>query len=292
MNVVFEALNWASSFLKEAGRDENAGELLLRHHLKMERATLLSNLRLVLSKEQQQAFRSDVIKHAEGIPVQYLIGHEEFYGRRFKVNQEVLIPRPETEELVEGVLQRAAQYFQGNEKLQVVDVGTGSGAIAITLALENPRFLVRAIDIAEESLQIAEQNAKELGADVEWLHGDLLEPISTHRMNKIDILVSNPPYIPDWEIETLSPVVKDHEPMRALAGGEDGLDFYRRLIQDMQDLLNTPAMVAFEIGAGQGEDVKELMLKTYSTAKVEIVHDINGKDRMVFALIGDSSSST
>ncbi|HZH58562.1 MAG TPA: peptide chain release factor N(5)-glutamine methyltransferase [Metabacillus sp.] len=281
MKFVYEALNWASSFLKEAGRDENAGELLLRHHLQMERATLLSNLRMVLSDEQIEAFTLDVKKHANGQPVQYLIGYEEFYGRRFKVNKEVLIPRPETEELVEGILQRASVHFPGTEALHVVDVGTGSGAIAITLALENPRFNVSAVDIAEESIEVAKENAKNLGAKVQWLHGDLLAPVT----QKIDILVSNPPYIPDWEIETLSPVVKDHEPMRALAGGEDGLDFYRRLINDMQSLLSDQALIAFEIGAGQGKDVKNLLENALPEAEVEVVYDINGKDRMVFATV-------
>lgn len=281
MKYVYEALNWASSFLKEAGRDENAGELLLRHHLQMERAILLSNLRMVLSDEQIDSFSLDVKKHAEGQPVQYLIGYEEFYGRRFNVNKEVLIPRPETEELVEGILQRASVHFPGNEIVNVVDVGTGSGAIAITLALENPRFNVSAVDIAAESIAVAKENAESLGATVQWLHGDLLAPVT----QKIDILVSNPPYIPDWEIETLSPVVKDHEPMRALAGGEDGLDFYRRLINDMQSLLNDKALIAFEIGAGQGEDVKILLEQALLEAEVEVVYDINGKDRMVFATV-------
>ncbi|MBU7594346.1 peptide chain release factor N(5)-glutamine methyltransferase [Metabacillus halosaccharovorans] len=281
MKFVYEALNWASSFLKEAGRDENAGELLLRHHLQMERATLLSNLRMVLSDEQIQVFTYDVKRHAEGQPVQYLIGYEEFYGRKFFVNKEVLIPRPETEELVEGILQRASVHFSGANTLHVVDIGTGSGAIAITLALENARFKVSAVDIASESIAVAKENAENLGASVQWLLGDLLEPVT----QKIDILVSNPPYIPDWEIETLSPVVKDHEPMRALAGGEDGLDFYRRLIHDMQSLLNDQALIAFEIGAGQGVDVKNLLEQALPDAKVEVVYDINGKDRMVFAAV-------
>ena len=290
MNVVFEALNWASSYLKEAGRDANAGELLLLHHLRMERSTMLANLRQVLSDEQRQAFKTDVIKHAEGIPVQYLIGYEEFYGRRFKVNEEVLIPRPETEELVEGILKRAERQFAGAEQLQVVDVGTGSGAIAITLALENLRFEVTAIDIAAESLNLAEENAQELAANVQFLHGDLLEPVSQHS-KQIDIIVSNPPYIPDSEIDTLSPVVKDHEPMRALAGGQDGLDFYRRLTTDMLPLLSPNALIAFEIGAGQGQDVKHLLEQALPTAIVEVVYDINGKDRMVFALAGGQSPS-
>lgn len=127
------------------------------------------------------------------------------------------------------------------------------------MALENPNFRISAVDIAEESLQVAQQNSRELHAEVEWLHGDLLEPVK----NKIDILVSNPPYIPDWEIETLSPVVKDHEPMRALAGGEDGLDFYKRLIIDMQSLLNPKALIAFEIGAGQGRMLRLFLNKHF-----------------------------
>ncbi|WP_273129528.1 peptide chain release factor N(5)-glutamine methyltransferase [Bacillus weihaiensis] len=288
MKYIFEALNWASSFLKEAGRDENAGELLLRHQVNMERSTLLSNLRMVLSDEQILAFEKSVKAHVDGVPVQHLIGYEEFYGRRFKVNKEVLIPRPETEELVEGILVRARNLFKGKDQIELVDIGTGSGAIAITLSLENHSFVVRAVDIAAESIEVARENATVLGADVEFLHGDLLEPITYQKVatgRKIDILVSNPPYIPDWEIETLSTVVKDYEPLRALAGGKDGLDFYRRIITDMKEVVNPTALIAFEIGAGQGEDVKHLLQQAFPEAEVEIAYDINGKDRMVFGVL-------
>lgn len=283
MKYMFEALNWASSFLKEAGREEYAAQLLLMNQLQMERAHFLASLRMELTEEQIAAFKENVSEHAKGVPVQYIIGAEDFYGRRFYVNEEVLIPRPETEELVEGILKKIPSLFKENSVLEVVDVGTGSGAIAITLALENEKLNVRAIDIAEASIDVAKQNASMLGANIHFIHGDLLKPLFADESVKMDIIVSNPPYIPNEEIETLSTVVKDHEPMRALAGGEDGLDFYRQLSEQIPYILNTPGLVAFEIGAGQGERVKNLLASKLTNANVEIVYDINGKDRFIFA---------
>ncbi len=281
---VYEALNWASSCLREENRDENVGELLLCHHLKMNRSQLLASLRDDLNTEVIELFIEDIKKHLNGLPVQYIIGHEEFYGRTFKVNKEVLIPRPETEELVEGVLKRAKTLF-GDKEISLVDVGTGSGAIAITLALENSNFDVCTVDIAAESIKVAKENAEHLGAKVEFYEGDLLGPL-IERKKKVDIVVSNPPYIPDYEIETLSPVVKDHEPIRALVGGEDGLDFYRRFMDEIPQILKNKGIVAFEVGVGQGQLVADLLTSTFPKAKVEVVNDINGKDRMVFAEIG------
>ncbi|MBD1379677.1 peptide chain release factor N(5)-glutamine methyltransferase [Metabacillus arenae] len=284
MTRIFEALNWASSFLKEAGRDENAGELLLRHHVNMNRSTLLSSLRDTIPDNVYQSFVLDIKLHGAGEPIQYLMGYEDFYGRRFTVNREVLIPRPETEELVEGLLKRMAKHFD-KKSLHLVDVGTGSGVIAVTLALEEPHLFVTATDIAPESLEVAAQNAKRLGATVQFAHGNLLKPIIQEK-RKVDIVVSNPPYIPDKEVLKLSTVVKDHEPSRALAGGEDGLDFYRKFMDELPLVLKPKALVGFEIGAGQGEAVRLLLNETFPTSKAEIVFDINGKDRMVFAEIG------
>ncbi|MCD7034681.1 peptide chain release factor N(5)-glutamine methyltransferase [Metabacillus sp. GX 13764] len=284
MKTIFEALKWASSFLVSAGRDENAGELLLKEQLNMSRSALLANLREKLESEQLAIFEKTVKKHADGIPVQYLLGYEEFYGRRFIVNKEVLIPRPETEELVEGILNRAAAHFGNEAVLKVADVGTGSGAIAITLALENSQFSVSAIDIAAESLTVAEENARQLGAAVAFYEGDLLKPL-LEKGQKVDIIVSNPPYIPDEDVLSLSPVVKDHEPMRALAGGKDGLNFYRELCRQIPQVIESRALIGFEIGAGQGEDVAGLLKAAFPEAETEIVLDINGKDRMVFAMI-------
>ena len=283
---VYEALNWASSFLKKNDRDENAGELLLRHHMKLDRSQLFSRMQEMMPMEMQSSFIFNVHKHVAGIPVQYLMGKEEFYGRSFFVSEEVLIPRPETEELVVGVLDRVKKHFgSGSEKLSVVDVGTGSGAIAITLALENSRLDVKATDIAGESLEVAMDNAEALAAEVEFLQGDLLLPFIEQDI-KVDVVVSNPPYIPQKEYEGLSTVVKDFEPYRALVGGISGLEFYERFMDELPKVLKECAIVAFEVGMGQGEDVKVLLEKTFPGAKVEVVLDINGKDRMVFAEIG------
>ncbi|MBM7704070.1 peptide chain release factor N(5)-glutamine methyltransferase [Metabacillus iocasae] len=277
---VFEALKWASSFLKSAGRDENAGELLLRYRLNVSRAHLLSSLRDELSEEVYDQFEADVKQHVEGVPVQHIIGYEEFYGRRFKVNKEVLIPRPETEELVEGIVERVQRIFS-TQPVEVVDVGTGSGAIAITLALELSTAAVTATDIAQASLDVANHNAKTLGAPVDFLCGDLLQPL-IQQNKKIDVLVSNPPYIPDEDATTLSNVVKDHEPSRALFGGQDGLDFYRRFMEELPLVMNKKGIIGFEVGVGQAQTVANMLNETFPTAKVEVVYDINGKDRMVF----------
>ncbi|MCP8967939.1 peptide chain release factor N(5)-glutamine methyltransferase [Ectobacillus ponti] len=279
---IFEALKWASSFLLAHGRDENAGELLLCHVLGTNRTGMLMNLREELPAEQQEEFQKLVQQHGEGIPVQYLIGYEWFYGRRFTVNQEVLIPRPETEELIVGVLERIEKKW-GKQALRVADIGTGSGAIAITLALENPNLQVATVDIAPESLEVARQNAEELGARVTFYHGDLLSPF-LQSGRKLDVVVSNPPYIPHEEWLGLSEVVKEHEPVRALVGGEDGLDFYRRFMVELPQVLSHSFLVAFEVGAGQGADVKGMLEATFPDAQAEVVYDINGKDRMVFAV--------
>ncbi|MBM6616764.1 peptide chain release factor N(5)-glutamine methyltransferase [Bacillus suaedaesalsae] len=280
---VYEALNWASSFLESAGREAKAGELLLMHVLNVNRTQFFMNMRDEMSNEQVEEFIAIVEKHRGGIPVQHIIGHEEFYGRQFIVNENVLIPRPETEELVLGVTKRIKQHFSKDEKLVVVDVGAGSGAISITLSLEEPRLTVYSVDISEFALKVASENAKQLDANVEFIHGDLLTPF-IERQTKVDIVVSNPPYIPNDE--KLSDIVVDHEPHLALFGGNDGLDFYRRFMEQLPLVLKHKALVAFEVGEGQGNAVAELLLTTFPQSTVEVQNDINGKDRMVYALIG------
>lgn len=281
---IYEALTWASSLLKQNNRDENGGEILLRHQLKMSRAQLLSNMQEELSENHRKVFVFDVHKLVAGVPVQYILGFEEFYGRQFFVNDEVLIPRPETEELVEGVLQRIEDLFQNKESVSLVDVGTGSGAIAVSLALENSRLQVSATDIAGESLEVAKDNAHKYDAAVEFVHGDLLLPLIEQGI-KVDVVVSNPPYITETEFEELSTVVKDFEPYRALVSGNSGLEFYERFMEELPQVLNERALVAFEVGLGQGEAVKELLQRTFPQADVQVINDINGKDRMVYGII-------
>lgn len=277
---VYEALKWASSYLVANGRDENAGEILLRHFLNMNRSQLFANMQTALSCDVSEDFRRAVEQHVSGIPVQHIIGSEEFYGRTFMVNKEVLIPRPETEELIYHTLQKIANL--PGEKLQLADIGTGSGAIAITMKLERPELSVAATDIAEASLKVARHNAKGLGADVHFIQGDLLLPfIESGR--KLDIVLSNPPYIPVSDMETMSIVVTGHEPHRALFAGNDGLDFYRRFMEELPQVMNRHGLIGFEVGAGQGKAVAKMLEYTFPQAAVSIEFDINGKDRMVFA---------
>lgn len=281
---VFEALKWASSYLKEHGRDENAGELLLRHFLQMSRSSLLASLQDELSPYIWDQFAKAVEDHGKGMPVQYMMGYEEFYGRKFFVTPDVLIPRPETEELVAGVLERVSKVFADRAMLELVDIGTGSGAIAVTLKLERPSLHVTATDISADSLQVARKNARHLQAEIEFLEGDLLRPF-IESGQKFDVVVSNPPYIPKGDQEWMSDVVTEHEPHLALFAGDDGLDMYRNMMKQLPLVLKEQGLVAFEIGAGQGQAVSQLLRDTFANGNVEVVYDINGKDRMVFAEI-------
>ena len=239
---------------------------------------------MILSDEIFAAFEQSVKQHGAGMPVQYIIGSEEFYGRTFFVNEEVLIPRPETEELIYHTLRQIKTIFPAEKQLDLVDVGTGSGAIAITMKCEEPRLQVTATDIASESLEVARRNAKALGADVTFVQGDLLQPFIAANQ-RFDVLLSNPPYIPDEDIVEMSNVVTEHEPHRALFAGVDGLDFYRRFMEELPQVMRTPGLIGFEVGAGQGESVAELLRSTFANAEVHVENDINGKDRMVFAVL-------
>jgi release factor glutamine methyltransferase len=280
--TVFEALKWASSFLKENKRDENAGELLLKYLLDMDRSQLLANQRLEIGDKVRMEFVRGITDHVHGTPIQHIIGYEEFYGRRFKVNGNVLIPRPETEELVYYMLEKMKKHFAGiDEELKLADIGTGSGAIAATLKLEHPALSVMAVDISSSALEVARRNAVELDAEVAFYEGDLLQPLIAAGV-QLDVLVSNPPYIPLTDLPELADVVKDHEPHSALFGGEDGLDFYHRFMEELPQVMKEKFLIGFEIGVGQGEAVAAMLRKAFPSAAVEVIHDINGKDRMVF----------
>ncbi|SEN52184.1 release factor glutamine methyltransferase [Mesobacillus persicus] len=281
---IYEALNWASSFLEEKQRDENVGELLLRHFTGMSRAKLLSELREELKPEVWLAFKEAIHQHEQGVPVQYIIGSQEFYGREFDVNPSVLIPRPETEELIYGTLNRLNSMFDSQVGLELADIGTGSGAISVTLKLEKPELSVTATDLSEAALETAKSNAAKLGAEIEFVKGDLLAPL-IQSGKKFDAIISNPPYIPVSDQVSMSEVVTEHEPHLALFAGEDGLDLYRRFMDELPLVLKEKALVGFEIGFGQGEAVSELLKQAFPGAKIEVVNDINGKDRMVFAEI-------
>ncbi len=280
---IIEALQWASSFLNKAG---NAHELLLQHHLGCDRTGLLLQLRDNCPPSVLAAFKEHVHLHKQGVPVQYLIGEEQFYGRSFLVNEAVLIPRPETEELIQLILKKINNRFANKQTIASVDVGTGSGVIAITLALEEQKTEVTAIDLSAEALAVASKNAKRLQAcNVSFLQGDLFEPVIT-TSQRFDVIVSNPPYIESEEIAALDIGVREHEPLSALDGGADGYNFYRRMIKSLQKVMREQVIVGFEVGVGQSNTVADLLRSEFPTALIETTYDINQKDRIVTAEIG------
>lgn len=277
---VHEALRWASLFLEEHHREQPVAEILLQHHMAYSRVQLLSSLREALPVDKQQAFIDDIKRHVDtGVPVQHLTGKEVFYGRDFSVSKDVLIPRPETEELIEGVLQQLDEA-----PWTVVDLGTGSGIIAITLKLERPDLTVHACDISEAALSVASQNATRLQADVNFHQGDFMQPI-LDQGKAVDIIVSNPPYIPYVDKSSLSDTVKNFDPELALFAEDNGLAAYHKIVMQAKQLPTLPKMIAFEIGYQQGEQVSEIIKHSFPTSTVDIRQDINGKDRMVFAVI-------
>ncbi|KGP71986.1 peptide chain release factor N(5)-glutamine methyltransferase [Pontibacillus yanchengensis] len=285
--TIFEVRRWASLFLQENNRETGVGELLVQHHLGMTRAQLFANAQDEVSVDVREKIEQDLRQHvAQGTPVQHLIGTEEFYGRLFKVNQDVLIPRPETEELVLGVLERMKQTGMFSEPLTCVDIGTGSGIIATTLAKELHHATMYATDISSEALQVAEQNAHALHADVQFRQGDFLAPVIEEGVT-FDVVVSNPPYIPEGDRDTLSDVVRDHDPSLALFAGEDGLAAYRRIIEQLPAVVKKETLLALEIGHDQRHTVPALIEAAFPHAYIDVVQDINQNDRMVFAWLSE-----
>jgi release factor glutamine methyltransferase len=281
---IYEALRWASSFLTAHELEQPIAEILLKHLLDIDRAKLFAMLQDELPVHVEQAYKDALEKVAEGIPVQHITGVEDFYGRKFVVNNNVLIPRPETEELVHGLLQRINHVFANRDSISVVDIGTGSGAIAITLALEHPKLTVATVDISAAAIEVAKANASNLDANVQFLEGDLLQPLIDEK-TKVDVVVSNPPYISEADFQVLAKNVRDHEPTLALVGGISGYELYEKLIAQIPSVLNETGIIAFEVGVGQSKQVESLIKIQFPNATTEIVFDINGKDRMVFATI-------
>ena len=279
MATVKELIKQAESRLDDSNKDVNVAKVLFYHLANKEPHELYLMYDEEVDKDLEKQFLMGMEEYYNGRPIQYIKGVETFFGRDFKVNENVLIPRYETEELVENILYRIDDYFSGYKNITLCDVGTGSGAIAISLALEEPKLKVYATDISDLALTVAKENANNLKADVEFLVGDMLQPLIEKNL-KVDIFVSNPPYIPqEQEIEA---VVKDNEPHVALFGGNDGLYFYRKVFEGVNELLNERALLAFEMGFDQRELMEEALQKYFPNDPYEIIKDINGKDRMLF----------
>jgi release factor glutamine methyltransferase len=236
-----------------ANRD---AELLLLDQLGVSRAQFLANPDRQLTEEEEFFYWQSIYRRAANEPIQYITGQQEFYGLNFHVSPAVLIPRPETEHLVEAVL----KLLPTNEPLKIADVGTGSGILAITLALQLPHAEVTALDISAEAIAVARRNAETHNAadSIRFVQSDLLSALG-REAETFDAIVSNPPYIPTSDRDTLHPEVRDYEPATALFAGETGLDIYRRLIPRAYLALKPHSLLALEIGHGQRAVITDLL---------------------------------
>lgn len=260
--------------------ESSAAIILAEYASGMKSTELYLNLKNEVPIDVEKKFNELFNKYIyDNIPVQYLVEKSCFYGYDFYVNKDVLIPRFETEELVENVIRCYDEYFKG-EVVEVLDVATGSGCIGITLALEEKNMKVTATDISDAALMVAKKNALDLKAHINFIKGDMLEPVLKR---KFDIVVSNPPYIP--ESENVESLVKDNEPNIALFGGEDGMKFYKIILKDVKKILNKKAIVAFEHGFDKKEEMIALVNEYLPNAKVEVLKDLAGKDRMTLIYV-------
>ena len=252
-------------------------ETLMLHLIGKNRAWLLAHLEDEFGGCKSIGYSQQIERRLAGEPIQYITGECEFYGLSFSVNRDVLIPRPETEHVVEKVLELASLLVGP----RLVDVGTGSGAIAIALAHESPGAKVTATDVSDAALRVARRNAErtEVAERIRFLEGDLLKPVAAEQF---EFVVSNPPYVATDDRASLALEVRDHEPDVALFAGSNGLDIYRRLVPAAYRVLVAGGFAVFEIGYGQAEAVAELF-SAAGFVDIEFAKDLQGVDRVITA---------
>ena len=269
----------ATGELETAGvpRADWDAERLLRHVLGWDRATLVASHTAAVAPQHAAEFERLVGERARRVPLQHLTGTQAFWKHEFRVTPDVLIPRPETELVVEAAL----ELLRGATRPVIVDVGTGSGCIALSLAAERPDSEVHATDVSGPALEVARENAARLGLErrVAFLHGDLLEPVSG-LAGRIDLVVSNPPYVDPKERDTLAPEVRDHEPALALFPPGDALAVYRRLVPAAAHALAPGGALVLEIAPSLGDDVSTLLAAS-GFESLDVRPDLAGRPRAV-----------
>lgn len=267
-----EAVEFGTDILKQADIAEAGLDAwyLMQMVTKIERSFYYLHGDEELTADEQNEYEIALRKRAEHIPLQYIIGEQEFMGLKFKVNPNVLIPRQDTETLVE----EAIKVVQPG--MQVLDMCTGSGCILISVMKNVPDIKGTGCDISKPALLVAKENAKNNDVEAEWIRSDLFDNLT----DKYDMIISNPPYIRTEEIVKLMPEVRDYEPYNALDGREDGLYFYRKIVEQAQDYLNSDGYLYLEIGYDQGEEVAKLMREAGFT-EVEVLKDLAHNDRVV-----------
>lgn len=274
--TTLKVLDWTREFLAARGV-ENArleAEWMLCRATGLDRVGLYLNFDKPLNETELARFREMVARRGKREPLQHILGTQEFGGVEFEVSPAVLIPRHDTEVLLDEACRRVTAHCR------ILDMGTGSGCIAIVLAKRLPTATVTAVDMSEAALEVARRNAVTNGVAVEFLSGSLFTPVAGR---SFDLIVSNPPYIPTSDIESLEPEVRDHDPRIALDGGSDGLDFYRLLVRDAPLFLTAGGWLLLEVGCGQAPDVAGLLRGSGCFAEPVIRQDGGGRERVVAA---------
>ena len=281
--TIGQALRRAGETLASRNIDEASleAEVFVMHVLNFSRVQLYSQLKREISPEQARRLFDLVTRRVQGEPTAYIVGHKEFFGHDFQVDRRVLIPRPETELLVKQALEFAKGRFAYLEDVSLIiaDIGTGCGAIAISLALELPQAKIYATDVSHEALEVAKVNCEKHRVDqqVHLLWGDMLDPL----LEPVHLIVANLPYVKDAEMEQLSPEIREFEPKIALAGGADGLDKVRRLLAGAEGKLRSGGAIFVEIDPRQSQTVLKLAADCFPTSEVRVTRDLSGLDRVV-----------
>ena len=281
MSTYLKLMRKGQNLASQAGLEKTAVKSLLLFASNMSPTEIYTNINKEAPLDVEQKFFKCLGEYiVKRRPPQYIVGYTYFYGYKILVNENVLIPRWETEELAQNTLLNYDRYFKG-EKVKVLDIGTGSGAIAISLALEEPNMTVKGTDISKEALDVAKENARINNANVEFMESDMLESIKDDEI--YDIIISNPPYL--MTNEYVEPIVKDNEPNIALYGGEDGLYFYRIILKEAKKHLNpNKYMMGFEHGYDKREALNSLIKEYYPEAQIINLKDSAGLDRMTFII--------
>ena len=262
-------------------------ELLLRHVLEVRKEDLILHAHEELTKRHEEHYRQLLQRRCRREPLAYITGHREFWSLDFTVNPKVLIPRPETE----GVIQRMLELTEDGtheDILRVLDMGTGSGILAVVAAVEFPKVRVMAVDCSADALAVARDNAlrHQVVERIKFLLMDMMKPWNLKDHGPYDFILSNPPYIPSQEIERLMPDIRDYEPRAALEGGPDGLACYQHLIPNAFDYLKPGGHLIVEVGNGQAESVAQKIQAHSGFEKIKIIQDLNGMGRVVSARRG------
>ena len=260
-------------FAKQHIHSDHA-KLLLAELLHKNALELLNYLDYQVDEKTTKLYKEAVKALEEGKPLQYVIGYVNFYGNQFIVNENVLLPRYETEELVEKTINFSKKFF--TKPVDIIDLGTGTGAIGLTLEKKLSTNSVDLVDISEKALEVTHQNCVKLNSKANLIHSDMFENVD----KKYDIIISNPPYIKTTE--EIEAIVKNNEPSIALYAGEDGLDCYRKILKSIKSHMKDKCLVAFEIGMTQAENIKRIIAENLEDVKVEVYKDLSERDRMIF----------